>query len=88
MAKELNFGDETKIIVPENPIDCSSLGFFDNLEYDCWELIKKYAELFGIQIVYEDDDDKNISFDIAKEIQENIINMFEEAGVKFKFIAE
>ena len=61
-------------------IDCSKLGYFDELEYDCWDLVKKYCERLGIKIESGD-----ISFDIAKGIQDHIIEQFQEAGVNFNF---
>lgn len=73
------FGDECEINVPDEPVNCSSLNYFDKLEYDCWNLIQNYANKFGIKIEGE------ISFDLAKEIQDCIIRQFENAGVKFKF---
>lgn len=77
--EKVPFGDECKIILPEEPIDCSRLGYFDELECECWELIKSYCNQFGIKIEGE------ISFDLAKEIQDCIIRQFETAGVKFVF---
>lgn len=78
--KIVDFGDECKISIPTEPIKCSKLGYFDELEYDCWDLVKKYCEKFGIEIKSGD-----ISFDIAKGVQDNIIEKFMEAGVKFEF---
>lgn len=78
--KTVPFGDECEIQIPEKPIDCSKMGFFDELEYDCWDLIKKYCERFGIEIKSGD-----ISFDIAKGIQDHIIGQFQRAGVVFSF---
>ena len=78
--KTVPFGDECEIQIPESPIDCSRLGFFDELEYDCWDLIKKYCERLGIEIKSGD-----ISFDIAKGIQDHIIGQFQRAGVVFSF---
>lgn len=78
--KTVPFGDECAIQIPEKPIDCTKMGFFDELEYDCWDLIKKYCERFGIEIKSGD-----ISFDISKGIQDNIIGQFQRAGVIFSF---
>lgn len=78
--KVVRFGDECQISIPTEPIKCSKLGYFDELEYDCWDLVKKYCEKFGIEIKSGD-----ISFDIAKGVQDNIIEKFMEAGVKFDF---
>lgn len=78
--KTVPFGDECEIQIPEKSIDCSKMGFFDELEYDCWDLIKKYCERFGIEIKSGD-----ISFDIAKGIQDHIIGQFQRDGVVFSF---
>lgn len=78
--KTVRFGDECLISFPNEPVDCSRLGYFDELEYDCWDLVKKYCGYFGIKIESGD-----ISFDIAKGIQDHIIEQFQEAGVQFKF---
>lgn len=77
------FGDGAEIVFPSMPIKCSDLTFFDDLEYDCWILIEKYAEAFGIKIKYLDEICPYISFDIAKEIQDHIIDIFKRSGVKF-----
>lgn len=80
------FGDSNKLELPKEPVvfdgdmDCS----LDELEVDCWELIKDYATLFDCKIVpnkYSDEND--ISYDVAKSLQNSIIQMFRSAGVKF-----
>lgn len=81
----VSFGDECEIEIPNEPIDCSSLGYFDELEDECWNLVKAYARQFGIEIKSTDEDQAPISFDIAKGIQDKIIEEFEQAGVQFKF---
>ena len=78
--KVVEFGDDCEISIPTEPIDCSKMGYFDELEYDCWDLVKKYCEKFGIEIKSGD-----ISFDIAKGIQDHIIDQFQNAGVEFNF---
>lgn len=78
-------GDEHEIKIPEEPIDCSELECFDELEESCWTLFKSYCEYLGIKLVNEDDDEEAISFDIAKGIQEHILNVLQNAGIKFKF---
>ena len=61
-------------------MDCS----LDELEVDCWELIKDYATLFDCKIVPNEYSDENdISYDVAKSLQNSIIQMFRSAGVKF-----
>ena len=86
------FGDETRIVLPDESVDCSYEGFFDETEYSCWNLIKEYADLFGVKIVpecpedFEDDEDNEpISFDMAKSVQDFIIDLFKKAGVTFEF---
>ena len=78
--KVVEFGDECVISIPAKPIDCSKLGYFDELEYDCWDLVKKYCDRLGIEIKSGD-----ISFDIAKGIQDHVIEQFQNAGVEFNF---
>lgn len=80
------FGDSAELELPKEPVvfngdmDCS----LDELEADCWELIKDYAALFDCKIVpnkYSDEND--ISYDVAKSLENSIIEMFRSAGVKF-----
>ena len=80
------FGDSAELELPKEPVvfngdmDCS----LDELEVDCWELIKDYAALFDCKIVpnkYSDEND--ISYDVAKSLENSIIEMFRSAGVKF-----
>lgn len=80
------FGDSNELELPKEPVvfdgdmNCS----LDELEVDCWELIKDYATLFDCTIVpnkYSDEND--ISYDVAKSLQNSIIQMFRSAGVKF-----
>ena len=83
--KLVQFGDNCMIVLPDERIDCAELGYFDELEYECWELIEKYANKFGIKIISEDSRDIRNSFDISKGVQDWILNRFEEAGVKFRY---
>lgn len=80
-----DFGVECQIVIPEQPIDCSRLGYFDELEYECWELVKKYCAQFGIEILPDENGDEAIAFDIAKGIQDKIIESIQESGVEFCF---
>lgn len=83
-----NLGDDVYFNVPSEPVDCSNMNFFDEIEYDCFELIKKYASLFKIKLYTSDGEpieENDISFDLAKDVQECILNMFVRAGIKFKF---
>lgn len=78
--KIVEFGDDCEISIPTTPIDCSRLGYFDDLEYECWHLVEKYCEQFGIHVESGD-----ISFYVAKDIQDLILKHFESCGVKFKY---
>ena len=80
----VNLGDECEILLPEEPIDCSSMTYFDSLEYDCWDLVEKYCEHLGIQMIKEDGE-AVVSFDIVKDIQERILDALEDAGVELNF---
>jgi hypothetical protein len=84
--KEYEIGDGTIVRAPEE-IDASHLNFFDDLEYECWELFKQYAHAFGIEIEGEGDSD-SIDFYIAKQIQETILDIFQKDGIKIKFYKE
>ena len=85
---EVQFGDEGFLLVPNKPIDCSKLGYFDAMEEECWELIKSYAERLGIDILPGEDGEEAINFDLAKRIQDTILNEFMMAGVEMKFSDE
>ena len=64
-------------------MDCSLDELVDELEVDCWELIKDYAALFDCKIVPNEFSDENdISYDVAKSLKNSIIEMFRSAGVK------
>ncbi len=80
-----NLGDDCVIVIPQKPVDCSKLGFFDELEEDCWELMKNYCAALGIEMLPDDDGDIPISFDITKGIQDTILGQLQEAGVKIDF---
>ena len=81
----VRLGDEHEVMIPKEPIDCSQLECFDELEESCWDLFKSYCEYFGLKLINEDDDEDAISFDIAKGIQEFILKVLQNAGIKFKF---
>ena len=84
-AYKLGFvGDNCKILIPTERIDCSNICFFDDLEHECWELVEKYLEHLRIDVVQDDISDR-ISFDIAMEIQDYILDKILEAGVKLEF---
>lgn len=78
-------GDEHEIKHSNETVDCSRLGFFDEMEESCWDLFKSYCELLGVELVPDNDDEDAVSFDIAKGIQGHIIDLFLKAGVKLNF---
>jgi len=84
----VDFSDECQIVLPNEPIDCSRLGYFDELEYDCWSLVEKYAGQLGIKIISDEPKESRISFDIAKGIQDYILDKFIEAGADIRFSPE
>ena len=86
--KTVPFADDCNIVVPNRVVDCSRLGFFDEIEYDCWHLVEKYAELLGIELIQSPHDEEPISFDLSKKVQDCILDAFEDAGVQFKFCEE
>lgn len=77
------FGDEAMLKLPENNRvlieTLENSGAFDELENECWELIKSYIAAFDCKLTDED----GISFDLAKQLQNYIIQMFVSAGVQF-----
>ena len=79
------FGDECQIVIPNGEIDCSRLGYFDELESDCWNLVKQYCATLGIEILPNEDGEEPIDFYIAKGIQDKILEELQNAGAKFKF---
>ncbi len=84
-GKVANFGDDCQIVVPNEPIDCSKLGYFDELEGECWELVKGYFAKFGIELVPNEDGEEPMSDYVAKGVQDKIIELLQESGVQFKF---
>lgn len=75
-----NFGDDCEISFPATIIDCGTLGHFDSSEEACWKLCKKYLEFFGIKRI-----NSEVSFDIAKGIQDYILRNLWFSGVRFYF---
>ena len=43
----VNLGDDCQIVLPDEPVDFSSLGYFDELEEECWDLVKSYCTRLG-----------------------------------------
>ena len=83
--KVVDFGDDCQIVLPDEPIDCSRLGYFDTLEYECWDLVKKYCDHLGIEILPDEDGEEAINFYITKQLQDKILEGLQEVGVQFKF---
>ncbi len=83
--RTVEFGDGCQIVIPNGEIDCSRLGYFDELEYDCWNLVKQYFAELGIEVLPDEDGEEAIDFYIAKEIQDRILEELQNAGVKLKF---
>ena len=84
--KRVEFGDDNDLLIPIEPVDCSKLGFFDELEEECWALLNKYCEMLGAEIIpIDEDDEEAISFDLAKDIQDHIIELLQSKGLELKF---
>ena len=84
-GKVADFGDDCQIVIPKEPIDCSKLGYFDELESDCWELVKGYLAKLGIELVANEDGEEPMSDYVAKSVQDKVIELLQESGVDFKF---
>ena len=84
-GKVADFGDDCQIVIPKEPIDCSKLGYFDELESDCWELVKGYLAKLGIELVANEDGEEPMSDYVAKSVQDKVIELLQESGVEFKF---
>jgi hypothetical protein len=74
-------GDGTTVLSPAE-IDVSEMTFFDELENDCWKLFKDYCATMGIIIVNESNTE---DFYIAKQIQEKVLDIIQESGIKLNF---
>lgn len=64
-------------------VDISALGCLDEMEYELWNVIQEYMTLFGIRT--EDDEP---DWATVKAVQDKIIDVFAEAGVNFKVLAD
>ena len=84
-GKVADFGDDCQIVIPKEPIDCSKLGYFDELESDCWDLVKGYLEKLGIELLPNEDGEEAMSDYVAKGVQDKVIELLQEAGAEFKF---
>ena len=81
----VDFGDDCQIVIPKEPIDCSKLGYFDELEGECWELVKGYLAKLGIELLPNEDGEEPMSDYVAKGVQDKIVELLQESGVQFKF---
>lgn len=77
----LTLVDGKKIIAPEE-VDITEKDYFDDLEYDLWDTIKHYLDVFGIQLENKDDDEPD--WYTVKTVQDKIVEVLQEAGVNFK----
>lgn len=75
------FGDLNELELPKEPVvfDSDMDRSLDELEVDCWKLIKSYVAAFDCKLIDED----SISFDLVKQLQNYIIQMFVSAGIRF-----
>lgn len=75
---ELRLPDGKEIRVPE-VIDISAIDTFDELGYSLWSVIQEYFAMMGIRT--QDDEPDWIT---VMTVQESILNVLREAGVKFE----
>lgn len=80
-ARIVALGDECNVILPSTTVDCTKHGYFDELEEDCWNLIKSYASKLGIDIIPDEDGDIPVDYEFSKAVQNLIINRFRMAGL-------
>lgn len=78
----LELADGKKIEAP-TVVDISKLGCLDEMEYTLWHTIEDYMVLFGIRTGDDDPD-----WATVKAVQEKIIEVFVDAGVNFKILAD
>ena len=81
--KSYNIGDEVSAISPPM-VDARGLGFFDEMENECYELFESYCKKLGIELSYPGPDDC-IDFYIAKEIQGKILDVITECGIQINY---
>ncbi len=79
--KEFEIGDGRKIFAEDTEIDVSDLNFFDELEYDSWDLFLKYCDAMGIEVSDRDEPD----WYTAKTIQDKVLDVIMESGIKLNF---
>lgn len=79
--KEYTLSDGKRIFADDMEIDVSDLNFFDQLEYDSWDLFLKYCDAIGIEV----NDREEPDWYTAKDIQDKVLDVILEAGIKLKF---
>lgn len=79
--KEYTLSDGKRIFVDDSVIDVSDMNFFDNLECDSWDLFLKYCDAIGIEVNDRDEPD----WYTAKTIQDKVLDVIMESGIKLKF---
>ena len=79
--KEFEIGDGRKVFAEDTVIDVSDMNFFDELEYDSWDLFLKYCDSMGIEVSDRDEPD----WDTAKTIQDKVLDVIMESGIKLNF---
>ncbi len=55
------------------------------MEDECWELVKGYCAKLGIEMQPNEDGEIPISYDVAKGIQDHILDTLQNAGVQMQF---
>lgn len=79
--KEYTLSDGKRIFAEDTAIDVSDMNFFDDLEYDSWDLFLKYCDAIGIEV----NDKEEPDWYTAKEIQDKVLDVIMETGIKLKF---
>lgn len=84
----VNFGDDAQIIIPDEVINASDLGYFDYIEDEAWKYVKKVLGYMGIKFHTKNGENPPVSFDIAKELADIVLSKLESAGVLIQYNAE
>lgn len=79
--KEYTLSDGKRIFADDSVIDVSDMNFFDNLECDSWDLFLKYCDAIGIEV----NDRENPDWDTALRIQDRVLDVIMESGIKLNF---
>lgn len=76
--KEYTLADGKRIFTDDTEIDVSDMNFFDELEYDSWDLFLKYCDSIGIEV----NDREEPDWFTAKSIQDKVLDVIMESGIK------